>query len=103
MSHHFNATLNIPPRGPGEEPLTKKQFDYIVALTTEIDREQIRGLGKWQASSLIDQIRKAKDDAGMDFAQKAAAKEKSNEVLWYAIMIAVLTVLVFAFAFSTLR
>jgi hypothetical protein len=50
----------IPDRRPGEEPATKKQLDYIRQLVISIDEASIRDLGKWQASSLIEQIIRAK-------------------------------------------
>lgn len=53
-------SVDIPDRKPGEEPATQKQKDYIRALVISIDEQQLNGLGKWQASALIEQIKTEK-------------------------------------------
>lgn len=55
-----NLSVDIPDRQPGEEPATQKQKDYIRALVISIEEAQLNGLGKWQASALIDQIKTEK-------------------------------------------
>lgn len=49
--------LQIPPRGRGERGVTEKQVEYLLHLAPEIPELEIRRLGKWQASALIDQIK----------------------------------------------
>ena len=52
-----NFKFNIPDREPNEGPATQKQIDYILHLADKISEKDVRQLGKWQASSLIDQIK----------------------------------------------
>lgn len=53
-----SVSIEIPDKEKNEAPATQKQIDYIHHLTPEIEKSGIdlSGLGKWQASTLIDQI-----------------------------------------------
>lgn len=61
----------LPDRQPGEAPATAKQLDYIRQLVVSIDEEQLQQLGKWQASSLIDQLKQAKASFTAEKTQEA--------------------------------
>lgn len=50
----------LPPRGPNEEPATRRQLDYLQHLGDFSDSE-LEGLGKWQASTLIDTLQEEKN------------------------------------------
>lgn len=50
-----------PDRLPNEEPITEKQVQYILKITTNgVDVKQLRELGKWQASAFIDYLKEQK-------------------------------------------
>lgn len=52
-----NIVFDVPDRKPDEQPATAKQKDYIRGLTASIDEAALSTLGKWQAASLIEQIK----------------------------------------------
>jgi hypothetical protein len=73
-------TINIPDREPDDtHPATEDQVRYLRKLADWKDPSVLTGLGKWQASALIDQIKDAKDDfqseldAGLTPPTKAGA------------------------------
>lgn len=49
--------FDVPDKQPYEQPATKKQLDYIRSMLRGADENVLRGLGKWQASALLDQIK----------------------------------------------
>lgn len=57
----FEKKFSLPDREPLEDEITEKQFNYILHLCIDIDPDQVRQLGKWQASSLINQLKTAKE------------------------------------------
>lgn len=48
------ALRGIPPKQPGEEPATERQLGYLRSFGF-FSEKSIQGLGKWQASYLIDE------------------------------------------------
>lgn len=66
----------MPDRGADEENITSNQFNYIARLVKDMDHAELRELGKWQASSLIDQLKKAKGDFTDDLIDEAVAAQK---------------------------
>ena len=65
MASEWNAV--VPPRDEGEEDATKKQLEFIKQLFIAIGHEPFEfeedDLGKWQASSLIDQLINIKENS----------------------------------------
>ena len=66
-----------PDRQPGEEPITAKQIAFIQQLATNIELDKVRGLGKWQASELIDHLMAVRDSASGELGQQWAEIEKA--------------------------
>jgi len=63
--------LQIPEPQDGEENATSKQKDFIQALLREVGggafpQETLDDLGKWQASSIIDQLQSFKKELSGD-------------------------------------
>jgi hypothetical protein len=55
--------IAIPDREPNDtDPATENQVRYLQKLADWEDPSILTGLGKWQASALIDQIKDTKDD-----------------------------------------
>ena len=75
-----SVSIDIPERGPDEEPITEKQLGYIMHLAPNLDEEEVKTLGKWQASSVIDQI-KSQQDIFTDEMIDKYQKEKSRGCL----------------------
>jgi hypothetical protein len=74
------VSIDIPERTPDEEPITEKQIGYIMRLAPNLDEEEVKTLGKWQASSVIDQI-KSQQDIFTDEMIDKYQKEKSRGCL----------------------
>jgi len=51
---------DIPRKKPGEEPATQKQLEYLRQLAP-FKESDLKNLGKWQASYLIDQAKEIRD------------------------------------------
>jgi hypothetical protein len=68
------TSISVPDRMDGELPITEKQVDYIRSLAKEIDMDYVRSLGKWQASSLIEQILEMREE----FTEETVAKAKKK-------------------------
>jgi hypothetical protein len=97
-----SLSIDIPDREPGEEPITKKQIEYIRHLAKSIDMNEIEGLGKWQASSLIEQLKAAQED----FTQEAlhtAKKKFGGGCLVLATLPFAFLLTLFALLIGTLR
>ena len=86
--------FHLPERGATEGPATTKQLDYIRHLAPNIGEEDLRQLGKWQASSLIDQLKDFHDGQKHQTKSIKNAKKSgcgcSNAVVGVAVTIAVL-------------
>jgi len=55
--------IAIPDREPNDtHPATENQIRYLQKLADWEDPSVLTGLGKWQASALIDQLKDSKDD-----------------------------------------
>lgn len=78
--HRINE---IPDRGIDEEPATAKQIAYLRNLC-EMPESDLQGLGKWQASYVIDEILRVKK------ANNAAPSSTSN--IGMAIIIAIVII-----------
>jgi hypothetical protein len=50
------AKFQIKDLEPDEEPATEKQIGYLKHLAVDVDERELRQLGKWQASDLIEQV-----------------------------------------------
>ena len=64
-------SLDIPEAQPDEEDATEKQKGFIHALLQEVGaskfpEESLQNLGKWQASSIIDQLQSFKKQLAGD-------------------------------------
>jgi hypothetical protein len=68
--------LTIPEREEGEEPATEKQIAYLKHLAPNLRGHDLSGLGKWQASSLIDDIK-----AQQELFSEELADEYREELL----------------------
>jgi len=55
------VNFEVEDRQPNEGSATKKQLDYIRSMLRDVDESKLNSLGKWQASSLIDQIKVEKE------------------------------------------
>ncbi len=65
------VSLDIPEAQPDEEDATEKQKGFICALIREVGgsgfpEETLQNLGKWQASSIIDQLQSFKKQLAGD-------------------------------------
>lgn len=69
-------TFEPPDRQPGEEPITAKQIAFIQQLANNIELDKVRGLGKWQASALIDHLMAVRDTASGELGQQWAEMER---------------------------
>jgi hypothetical protein len=61
---HKAVSLEVPDKEPGEEPATEKQIAYLKRLADSVQLPA--DLGKWQASALIDQLKRAKGEFQRD-------------------------------------
>ncbi len=55
-------SLNYPDRQPDEPDATEKQLGYIRSFEFGLSEKVLQGLGKWQASNIIDQMVKLRDE-----------------------------------------
>ena len=55
------GSIDIPERERDEEPINEKQIKYIIHLAPNVDIEEVKKLGKWQASAIIDDIKSQQD------------------------------------------
>lgn len=69
------VAIDIPEREPDEEPITEKQIAYIKHLAPGVDIEEIKKLGKWQASAVIDEIKSQQDQ----FTDESIDKYKQEQ------------------------
>jgi hypothetical protein len=99
-----NVSLKVPDREPDEPDITDKQAAFIRQLLSGIGGANAginyQSLGKWQASSLIDQLIELRD-AGAQVISKgspASASRKMSIILGLGIFIAP-----YIFAWATLR
>ena len=92
------VAFKIPDREPGEEPITEKQFGYIKHLLAQVDDSELRKLGKWQASSIIDQIKVEKVQFTAQKVEEYRNKRKGKfgclEVLLVVIALIILCLIV---------
>ena len=76
--------LEIIEAQPDEEPATEKQIAYICALLRDVGASQfpegtLQDLGKWQASSIIDQLLSFKKQLDGDELLDTARLEGLND------------------------
>ena len=76
----------VPDKEPGEEPATEKQIAYIKNLTSEIDLPD--DFGKWQASSLIDQLKASRSQMADDYIRKQSGGGCFGVIIIAAIFLA---------------
>lgn len=81
-------SFQVPDRQDGEAPVTAKQLEYIKQLASQIDLDTVRGLGKWQASALIDHLQAVRNSQsaqlGEEWAQvnHGAGKKGNKGCVW---------------------
>ena len=89
--------FDLPDREPGDDDITDKQFNYVVRLLKEVDHDQLRTLGKWQASELIDQIKHAQADYTEEMIEEATSSQSSSAFLKFIGIGIVVFVIIFLF------
>ena len=88
----LNFTIkDIPPREPNEGPATEKQLDYLRHLA-RFRESEIQGLGKWQASYLIDRAKALRDE--IRFGNIGVKKKKGCGCLSVILLIIILAGLI---------
>ena len=96
--------LDIPEMQPGEEKATEKQKGFIQALLRDVGgsgfpEETLEDLGKWQASSIIDQLqsfqRQLAGDKPLDTSKLTDADGGSDKSTptWVWISIAIVIII----------
>ena len=90
----------MPDREPGEDYITRKQFNYIVRLLKEVDHDQLRTLSKWQASELIDQIKVAKAEYTQEMIEEAKSSQSSDELSVFICIIGIMFILFMYICFT---
>jgi hypothetical protein len=101
---HARATFDYPDRKPDEPDLTAKQRAFLDHLLEELDArnvpaEQLDGLGKWQASALIDRLIQIRDGVPDDRVKleptptNGEQRRTSNTILWLIAAAIVLVIL----------
>lgn len=83
--------LDIPDREPGEEPATEKQKNYIRRMG-QIAESDLQSLGKWQASSLIDQMQHIKKSGIIENIEQKR-KNKKGCLMMLILIILIYTVI----------
>jgi hypothetical protein len=81
-------SFQVPDRQDDEAPITAKQLEYIKQLASGMDLDAVRGLGKWQASALIDHLQAVRHSQsaqlGEEWAQmnQGAGKKSKSGCVW---------------------
>lgn len=92
------VSFDIPDREPGEEPITEKQLAYIKHLLLQVDESELRKLGKWQASSIIDQSKAAKkqfvDEKVLEYGAKRMGNSASRASIVGVIIVALVILII---------
>ncbi len=105
---HRRFKLDVSERQKDEEPATEKQLAYIrhLAPGARPEHGELEGLGKWQASALIDQIKEEKERFESDVEEEIWEEQEQDEkegitgrqIFWAVVlallMLAVLSVLI---------
>lgn len=76
------ATVTTPDREPNEPDATERQLDFIRSLVDSISEDDLAGLGRKQASFLIDAIKHEKRELQADTLGAVSAQlERANQAL----------------------
>ena len=84
--------FDLPERGPSEESATEKQIEYIKHLAPNIKEREVRQLGKWQASSLIDELQDVGDSGRRGRRDGGGSKKGCGCVGPILLLVAICTV-----------
>ena len=85
------VSIEIPDREENEDPITNNQIRYIRKLAPDIKiREGLENLGKWQASAIIEQIKKQKERLENDIAGGKIHKGKKLKRLFWIVIVAII-------------
>lgn len=95
-NHPVAGGMVLPGSTPGDEAASVKQLEYIRSLVREIDEGQLQRLTKVQASAVIEEIIKQKENLAKQTAQQLLARQAVPEkaVNINGAMIAVLVIIV---------
>lgn len=72
-------SFQVPDRQDGEAPITAKQLEYIKQLASQIDLDAVRGLGKWQASALIDHLQAVRNAQSSQLGEEWAQMNQDGD------------------------
>jgi len=109
MGSELKIDLEVPDREAGEADLTDRQFEFIEDLCADIGVPDgafaIEGLGKVQASSLIDQLVAIRDAGGtVTSASSPSAASNSQETQRPSLLLcAGILLMPYIFAWVTLQ
>jgi len=95
---HRSISVTIPDREDDEDPITKNQLRFIRQLAPNMEvNGGLESLGKWQASSVIEQIKDEKDQLESDIASGSisAPKARKRKSYWVWVIFIAVTFLYF--------
>lgn len=86
------TSIEIPDKVPNEDPATTNQIQYIKKLAPNINiNGGLETLGKWQASSIIDQIKKQQVQLEFDIA--SGKIKRRGKFKWIILMFIIIFLL----------